>query len=113
MPDYLVCSSDTAVTKSDYRIVAADSPSAALEVFNRRIVAYDRVFRNSVLDLAMNMSFVERFYLATPQENYHFNETASASVNDVTVKARASFLMRTRNTGRLLSLTWTTTIRAT
>jgi hypothetical protein len=63
MPDYLVCSSDTAVTKSDYRIVAADSPSAALEVFNRRIVAYDRVFQNSVLDLAMNMSFVERFYL--------------------------------------------------
>jgi hypothetical protein len=88
MPDYLVCSSDTAVSKSDYRIVAADSPSAALEVFNRRIVAYDRVFRNAVLDLAMNMSFVERFYLATPQENYHFNETASASVNDVTVKAR-------------------------
>ncbi|CAN7781114.1 hypothetical protein LJR296_008010 [Cupriavidus necator] len=85
---YLVCSADEPIGRSFGYLVEAATETDALHTYLRQVYAKEEVFRESVLDRAVNMSFAERFYLATPQENYRFNETALTSVTDEVVATR-------------------------
>lgn len=77
MKRYLICSPDESVTNWPPRSVFAATADDALNKYLRAVYAKDKVFRESVLDLAVNMSFVEQFYLATGAEQSRFGTTGT------------------------------------
>ena len=88
MKQFLVCSSDDAMSRSFGYVVEAETEVQARNTYLRQVYAKEQVFRDSVLDRAMNLSFLERFYIQTPQESYRFDETGLPSVTDEMVADR-------------------------
>lgn len=93
---FLVCSSDEPISRSFGYIVDAQTADEARLIYLSRIYAKDSIFRDSVLDLSMNLTFVERFYLGTPQETYRFEQTGLASVPDGVVAERVREFFATK-----------------
>ncbi|MBC8641567.1 hypothetical protein IAG25_32610 [Caballeronia sp. EK] len=88
MKQFLVCSSDQSISRSFGYIVEASTDNEAREVYLRQVYAKDEVFREAVLDRAINAAFADRFYVQTPQETYRYNETGLASVTDEVIADR-------------------------
>ena len=78
MRKFLICSTDVSVVEHPPMAVVAESADAALEKYLRCVWSKDRIFREHVLDLSINMSFLERFYLATDKEQARFDEDHSS-----------------------------------
>jgi hypothetical protein len=60
--------------------VLADSEDDAIQKYLKVIYSKDDVFRESVLDLAINVSFVEQFYLSSEHEKKRFCETGTTGL---------------------------------
>lgn len=88
MKKYLICSRDDSVVHVTPHCVVATSTEAALERYLREVYALDAVFRESVLDLCVNMTFVERFYLSTTQEATRFDITGEVGTETEIVRSR-------------------------
>jgi len=96
MKRYLICSSDESVMSWNPQAVLADSEDDAIQKYLKAIYSKDDVFRESVLDLAINVSFVEQFYLSSEHEKKRFYETGTAGTEQevVTSRIRAFFAKR-------------------
>lgn len=72
MPEFIVVSEDEPATEIPPVIVTAKDASEAIDKFLRQVYSKDDVFREGVLDRCVNMSFAERFFLVTDQEDEDF-----------------------------------------
>jgi hypothetical protein len=63
MKQFLACSSDESISRSFGYIVQAPTAGDGRSTYLRQVCAKEGVFRDSVQDRAMNMSFIERFSL--------------------------------------------------
>ena len=96
MNRYLLASADESIRFFEPCIVLALSEQGALHTYLRKVYSKDNTFRESVLDLAVNMTFVERFYLSTDQENYHFNEAKTVVSTAQQVEDRVKVFFETQ-----------------
>ena len=96
MKRYLICSSDESVADFRPRAVLALNEKEAARKYLRGVYSKDETFRESVLDLAANMTFVERFYLASSQEQDRFNKTGTTGTEEEIIKARVSAFFAAR-----------------
>lgn len=85
---YLICSRDESVVYFKPYCVAAESAEGALEKFLKIVYSRDKVFRDDVLDLGVNMSFVERFYLSSTHEQERFDAAGTMGTEEEIVKSR-------------------------
>jgi hypothetical protein len=69
---FLICSADEPVNRWKPSAVMAENESQALRKYLSEVFSKSKSFREYVQDLAPNMSFVERFYLASDQESDRF-----------------------------------------
>ena len=88
MKRYLIVSVDEPVKNWSPKFVIAESSEIALLWFLRSVRSKNHIFREGVLDLSLNMSFAERFYLSTEQENDRFVETATAGTEPEIIQSR-------------------------
>lgn len=88
MKRFLLCSTDEPVVRWQPVAVAAETQDRAIEKYLRAVYSKDDVFRASVLDLAVNMTFVEQFYLASKHEHERFNCTGSVGIEPEIVYSR-------------------------
>lgn len=72
---YLVASSDEGLKTWPPFIVEADRSDQAIDKFLRQVYSKDPEFRDFVLDMSINCSFIERFFIATGAEKTQFDET--------------------------------------
>lgn len=72
---YLVASLDEGLKTWPPYIVEVNSPEQAVDKFLRQVYSKDAGFREFVLDMSMNCSFIERFFIATDVEKKQFDET--------------------------------------
>ncbi len=96
MKRYLICSADESVADFHPRAVLAQNEKEAARKYLRGVYSKDETFRESVLDLAVNMTFVERFYLASSQEQDRFNKTGTTGTEEEIIKARVSAFFAAR-----------------
>lgn len=85
---FLICACDESVVHWIPRAVMAESTADALQRYLRAVYSKDQAFRDAVLDLSVNMSFVERFYLFSDQEQKHFGDTGIAGTENEIVISR-------------------------
>ena len=85
---FLICSRDDSVAAWPPKGVHANTATEAMATYLRAVYAKDDLFRETVLDLGVNMSFVERFYLSSEQESVRFNETAKTGTEPEIVRSR-------------------------
>ena len=88
MKRYLICSRDLSVAKWAPEAVLANSEEEALQKYLKSVYSKDDLFRESVLDLAVNAGFVEQFYLSSEHEKRRFNKTGTVGTEDEVVKSR-------------------------
>jgi len=88
MKRYLICSKDESVEYWTPQAILANSASEALSRYLSMVYSKDKVFRDSVLDLCVNMTFVERFYLSSDQEIRKFEKTGRTGTESEIVKSR-------------------------
>lgn len=69
-------------------IVQAPSIEDAYRIFGAQVFAKDSMFREEVRDTAVNLSFAERFFLATDQEQERFNSTGTFGTEPELVESR-------------------------
>lgn len=72
---YLVASSDEGLKTWPPFIAEADCSDQAIDKFLRQVYSKDPDFRDFVLDMSVNCSFIERFFIATDAEKTQFDET--------------------------------------
>lgn len=96
MKRYLICSVDQSVADFHPQAVFAGNAEEALHKYLRAVYSKDESFRNSVLDLAVNMTFVERFYLASNCEEERFNQTGTTGTEQEIIKARVKAFFAAR-----------------
>lgn len=96
MKRFLIACADVPIKDWAPKIVVAESSEIALQWYLRLVHSKNDVFREGVLDLSTNMSFAERFYLSTEQENDRFMETGTAGTEPEIVQSRvvSFFLVR-------------------
>ena len=78
MNKYLIRAVDVSIHEFSPTIVHADSADAALKHYLAAVYSKDKIFRDDVYDLAVNMSFAEKFHLASDQEQLRFNTSGTA-----------------------------------
>lgn len=88
MKKFLVVSADESCVRFPPVIVIAESDVAAYKHFQKAVSAKDSCFRESVLDLSCNMSFAERFYLATEFEQERLVKDHQIGTEPEIVKSR-------------------------
>ena len=88
MKRFLVVSADASCAHTAPRIVIAYSESVVLKYLQKNVVAKESCFRDSVLDLACNMSFAERFYLATDFERKRLERDHQVGTEPEIVRSR-------------------------
>ncbi|MEB0014529.1 hypothetical protein QN416_23315 [Glaciimonas sp. Cout2] len=96
MKIYLIYSIDESVVRQKPRCVVAESGPEALQKYLRLVYSKDPQFRKSVLDLAVNLTFVERFYLSSPQEQDRFHETGVCGTEIQIVQSRVKIYFSER-----------------
>ena len=73
-----------------------------MQKFLRDVYSKDEIFRNSVLDLAVNMTFVEQFYLNSGQERHGFDYKKEVITEQEVVKRRIEIFFSTKpNLGKI------------
>ncbi|GJH29295.1 hypothetical protein [Caballeronia novacaledonica] len=98
MPEYLICNVDESLPRSEYKFrVTAESPEAAIALFNQRVMSKDKLFREHVLSESVNAGILEDFYLKSDFEQDLFNQTGTvlASEDVARVRIRRFFGERT------------------
>jgi len=88
MKRFLVCSSDVSVVDRQPIVVHANSPMESITRYLREVYSKDPVFRESVLDLCVNMSFLEQFYIPSQLEQERFLRTGTVGTEEEIVKSR-------------------------
>lgn len=88
MKRYLICSADESVVNFPPQAVFAGNEEEAVRRYLRVVYSKDEIFRETVLDLAVNMTFVERFYLASSHEKDRFDKTGTTGTEEEIIKAR-------------------------
>lgn len=96
MKRYLICSVDQPVSAWPPQAVLAKTPDEALQTYLRVVYSKDDAFRESVLDLSVNLSFVEQFYLASGQELDRFHSTGVAGTESEIVRSRIRSFFQAR-----------------
>ncbi|MFZ6645725.1 hypothetical protein ACO0LO_08420 [Undibacterium sp. TJN25] len=72
-----------------------ESETLALQKYLRLVYSKDPTFREMILDLSVNMTFIERFYLSSNQEKNRFNKTGIAGTENEIVRSRISSFFST------------------
>ncbi|SFU67455.1 hypothetical protein [Nitrosospira multiformis] len=88
MKRFLIFSRNDSIMEWRPRAVLASTAKEALTKFLQISYSRDVTFREFVLDLSVNMSFVERFYLMSNQEKTRFNQTAETGTECEILKSR-------------------------
>ncbi len=88
MKKYLICSMDESVLDFPPKAVFACDEKDALTRYLKLVFSKDEIFRESVLNLSINMSFLERFFLCTDQEKKRFDLTAETGTEFEIVESR-------------------------
>lgn len=92
MPEFIVVSEDDSAIHVAPVIVSAEDSDEAIDKYLRKVYAKDEVFRDSVLDRCINMSFGERFFIVTEKEKRDFERgTYKANLKAVEERIRAYF----------------------
>lgn len=85
---YLIYSIDESIGRQKPLCVVADSAPEALQKYLRQVYSKGALFRKHVLDLAVNLTFVERFYLSSLQEQNRFYETGICGTENQIIQSR-------------------------
>ncbi len=85
---FLIVSADMPCKDAPPLIVVADDAVTALRYFQVKAMSKETIFRDSVLDLSYNMSFAERFYLATAFERERLERDHQVGTEPEIVKSR-------------------------
>lgn len=85
---FLVASDDEPVSAWEPVIVFADDKEGAIDRYLRGVYSKDPIFRQSVLDLSINGSFVEKFFIVSPADEHSFDTTGLVDYDLDLVKAR-------------------------
>lgn len=96
MKPYLICSKDESVTSWPPYKVMASTAEEAISSYLKVVISKAEVFRESVLDLTVNMSFVERFYIASRAEQARFHKTGTVGTEEEIVKSRVNTFFAAR-----------------
>lgn len=88
MKRYLICSPDESVLDFPPKAVVANNSEEALTRYLKLVYSRDEVFRETVFDLSINMSFLERFCISTDQEISRFNLTSESGTEFEIVESR-------------------------
>jgi hypothetical protein len=89
MGKFLIASRDDSIEGTPPCIVHAESAEEALQRWQRTIRATSDSLREWVLELTVNLSFAEQFYLSSSQEHDRFNESAEVGTEIEVVHSRA------------------------
>jgi hypothetical protein len=93
---YLVASDDEPISAWEPVIVLADNKLDALERYLRVVYSKDPIFRQSVLDLSSNGSFLEKFFIVSPEGNEAFEKTGQLEYDLTTIKSRVMLFFSER-----------------
>lgn len=85
---FLVASDDESVSEWEPVVVLAESKEAAIDRYLRVEYSKDSIFREGVLSLTLNMSFLEKFFIVTPEDGERFDRTGEVDYDLDVVKAR-------------------------
>ncbi|TFW33588.1 hypothetical protein [Massilia horti] len=85
---YLVVWEDQPATEVPPAVVSAVDANQATDKYLRLVYSKDEVFRESVLDRSINMSFAERFFIVTDEERQKFDRTGAVDYDLDVVEAR-------------------------
>lgn len=85
---FLVASDDESVSDWEPVVVLAESTEEAIDRYLRVVYSQDPSFRANVLELTVNCSFVEQFFLATPEASSQFDTTGRVDYDLDVVKSR-------------------------
>ena len=96
MKRYLICSRDESVIYWKPQAIFAVSGVDALQRYLRVAYSKDSTFREGILDLCVNMTFVERFYLSTDHEQERFDKTGVIGTESEIVKSRVKVYFASR-----------------
>lgn len=88
MKKYLICSTDESAMRQKPQWVIAESGPEAMQKYLRLVYSKDEMFREWVLEIAVNMTFIERFYLFSPQVTQRFRETGVCVPEEQIVQSR-------------------------
>ncbi|GAB3644992.1 hypothetical protein [Ramlibacter alkalitolerans] len=96
MQDYLVVSTDEPARPEETYVVRASSPEEALTKYIKQVYLPSDFFREWVRELAVNMGFAERFYLASEQELERFTGTGEYGTEPELVRSRVAAFFKER-----------------
>lgn len=85
---FLVASDDEPVSDWEPVVVLAGSKEEAIDRYLRIEYSKDPIFRENVLQLTINGSFVEKFFIATPEDDHSFETTGRVEYDMDVVKSR-------------------------
>lgn len=88
MKRYLICSLDESAQDFPPKAVFANNAEEALTRYLKLVYSKDVIFRETVYDLSINMSFLERFFLSTDQEIKRFNTKGECGTEFEIVESR-------------------------
>lgn len=84
----LVASDDEPVSAWEPVVVVAESKEEAIDRYQRVEYSKDQCFRDGVLALTVNCSFLEKFFIASPSDILGFEATGKVDFDLDIVKAR-------------------------
>lgn len=93
---FLVASEDEPVSAWAPAIVVADNKEGAIDRYLRVEYSKDPIFRQNVLELSINGSFVEKFFIVSAADNYSFDTTGRVDYDLDVVRARIMKFFRER-----------------
>lgn len=96
MKRYLICSADESVTGFNPQAVLAENAQDALQKYLLAVYSKDSEFRAFILDLAPNMTFVEKFYLTTGYEEHRFDMTHKTGTEKEIIHSRVKTFFAAR-----------------
>jgi hypothetical protein len=88
MKPYLIVDKDGPLRRDHTHRVMANTPEHAVERYIGEVYSKDQHFRDDVLDLSVNCSFAERFYLKSDQEQARFSSTGTFGTEEEVVLSR-------------------------
>lgn len=96
MKKFLICSCDESVVDYPPSLVTAKTSDEALLKFLRKVYSKDKIFRSGVLDLAVNMTFIEQFYFSNEHERQRFDDKKRVAAEEKMVKSRVKIFFSSR-----------------
>ena len=86
--EFLVASTDESLSDWEPLIVLADNKEGAIDRYLRIEYSKDPVFRENVLNLSINGSFIEKFFVMSEAENLRFETIGQVEYDLDAVKSR-------------------------